>query len=268
MKIKNVELFTNDIMDIINSQEYIGIRLSGGIDSAILCYIVLKYMPHVKLLPITFYNKLRPIAESSVNNVLKVLNELNPGNLLMPQEIGRFDTTGFQKIEDYVGPKRHPKDILQRQFVKDLFETHNGKLNFILSGETMNPPLDIQVSLGVEKEFNKDRNEKRENLLNKYQYGATGPFRYEYSPFRNHTKKDIADVCKELNLMDTLFPVSETCETEIHKYDGYVLKEHFGMTYTRPGVEPCQGCWPCREKYWAYGVFDFNTPKRVKDLDI
>jgi tRNA(Ile)-lysidine synthase TilS/MesJ len=267
MKINNIELFTDDVMEIINKQEYIGIRISGGIDSAILCHIVLKYFPHVKLLPITFYNKLRPIAESSVDNVLRVLNELNPGNNLMPQVVGRFDTTGFVKIEDYVGPKRHPKDILQRQFVKDLFAEHKGKLNFILSGATMNPPLDVQQALGMEHEFNVDRNGPLANLLNTYQYkDGDGTLKYEYSPFRNSNKKEIAGICAELGLMDTLFPVSETCETEPFKYTGWVLKEHFGMTYDRPGIEPCQGCWPCREKYWAYGVFDFNTPKRVKDL--
>jgi len=265
MQIGQLELFTDDVMDIINQQEYIGIRLSGGIDSAILCYVVLKYFPHIKLVPITFYNKLRPIAESSVANVLRVLNDLNPNNNLMPQEVGIFDTTGFVRtIKDHDGIKYHPKDIFQRQFVKDMFDRHEGKLNLVLSGETHNPPIQDQAALGMEDQFMKDRNATRDDLLRVYSYKDIT--KYEYSPFRNYDKKQIAGVCRELGLMDTLFPVSETCETEPHKYVGYVLKEKFGMIYDRPGIEPCQGCWPCREKFWAYGVFDFNTPVRVVDL--
>jgi len=150
-----------------------------------------------------------------------------------------------------------------------LFIEHNGKLNFILSGATLNPPLEVQRELRMEHEFNVDRNTPMENRLTTHYYKEMpGIPKYEYSPFRNNNKKDIAGICVELGLMDTLFPVSETCETEPFKYTGHVLKEKYGMTYDRPGIEPCQGCWPCREKYWAYGVFDFNTPKRVKDLQL
>lgn len=265
MKISNIELFTDDILDIINTQEYIGIRMSGGIDSSILCHIILRYLPDVSVMPIVFYNKLRPAAINSVNNVFRVLNELNPNNKLMQPEIGIFDTTGYVRIDDYEGPKRHPKDVFQRQFIRELFGRHAGKLNFIVSGATMNPPLEDQAALGMLDQFNKDRNGLcSSGMLSKY--FTDGVQRFEYSPFRNYNKRDIAGLCKELGLLDTLFPVTETCETEPHKYTAPLLRDRFGMTYTRPGVEPCQCCWPCREKYWAYGVFDFNTPLRAPDL--
>lgn len=253
-------MFTDDIVDTINKQEYVGIRLSGGIDSAVLCYIVLKYFPHINLLPITFYNKLRPIAQSSVDNVLRVLSELNPGNRLMQQEVGIFDTTGYIKLTDAAGPSIHPKDVFQRKFVDELFNRHGDKLNVILSGETLNPPLDVQRKLGVEDQFMKGRNDPRENLVSLYNH--RGIQKFEYSPFRNCNKRQIAEVCKDLGLMGTLFPVSETCETEPEKYNTPYVKS-FGLEYDRPGIEPCQSCWPCREKYWAYGVFDFNTPSRA-----
>lgn len=261
MKIKDIEIFTDDAMKIINQQEFIGIRLSGGIDSAVLCYLTLKYLPHIKLLPIIMYNKLRPTAENSVNNVLTALRNLNPDSFLMDPEVGIFDTTGFVKIIDDSGIKKHPKDIFQRPFIRGLFDKYNDKLNFVLSGETLNPPLSDQILLGMDHEFLKSRNIKSNDILFQYLYNEK--IKYEYSPFRNYDKKQIAEVCKELNLMETLFPYTETCETEPHKYTGYV-KEKFGLTFTNPGVEPCQCCWPCREKYWAYGVFDFNTPCRVK----
>ena len=264
MKLGKIELFTDDVMEVINQQEYIGIRMSSGIDSAILCHIVLKYFPHIKLMPITFYNKVRPGAIVSMGNVLKVLNELNPNNNLMTQEIGIFETSGFSKPDiPFDNIKRNPKDIFQKQFITDLFDRHNGKLNVILSGETLNPPIEDQIAMGQETEFPEDRNRTRADLLAVYDHNGTT--KYEYRPFRNNNKREIADICRELNLMGSLFPVTETCETEPANYKKR-LPELYGMTYTAPGIEPCQCCWACREKFWAYGVYDFNTPSRVQTI--
>ena len=66
---------------------------------------------------------------------------------------------------------------------------------------------------------------------------------------------------KSLGLDKTLFPVTEACETEIHMYPVYA-KEH-NRKYRNPGKEPCKICWPCREKYWAYGLYDFNSPETM-----
>jgi tRNA(Ile)-lysidine synthase TilS/MesJ len=262
MNIKDVELFPEEVVNIMNEQEFIGIRLSGGIDSATLCHIVLTYFPHVKILPITFYNVLRPNALNSVNKVLSVLKELNPTHNIIGHEIGQFDTTGYVRSEINDGVKRNPKDIFQKQFIKDLFSKYQGKLNFVLTGETLNPPIEEQDRLFPSgNDFPKDRNKLRSQLL--YQYSVDNVTKYEYAPFRNYNKKQIADVCRELGLLETLFPVTETCETEPHKYNSYYSKA-FDIEYTSPGIEPCQCCWPCREKYWAYGVFDFNTMRRTK----
>jgi tRNA(Ile)-lysidine synthase TilS/MesJ len=261
MKIKDVELFTDDILDIINQQEFIGIRLSGGIDSATLCHIVLHYFPHIKILPITFYNALRPGAVKSVENVLRILKELNPNHQIMKQEIGTFDTTGYVRSNINDGVKRNPKDIFQKQFIRELFDKYSGRLNFVLTGETLNPPLEEQEKLlpGIMNEFPKDRNVPKAKLLHRYSYGDVA--KYEYAPFRNYNKKQISDIVKELGLINELFPVTETCETEPSKYNSYISKA-FGIEYSAEGIEPCQCCWPCREKYWAYGVFDFNTENR------
>jgi len=263
MKINDVELFDQNIINIINQQEFIGIRLSGGIDSAVLCHIVLKYLPHVKILPITFYNVLRPNAINSVQNVLQALKKLNPNHNIIDHEIGTFDTSGYVKSEIDDGVKRNPKDIFQKQFIKDLFTKYHGKLNFVLSGETLNPPINEQEKLlsGNLNTFPKDRNMLKKNLLHTYEFNNN--IKYEYVPFRNYNKQQIARVCHSLGLINDLFPLTETCETEPHIYVEYFSRK-FDIEYTQLGIEPCQCCWPCREKYWAYGVFDFNTVRRAK----
>ena len=54
------------------------------------------------------------------------------------------------------------------------------------------------------------------------------------------------------NIRDRFYdwPLSE------QQFEDYVAEK-----YTNPGAEPCKVCWPCREKYWAYGLYDFNTPE-------
>ena len=231
------EIFTKDIDKIISKQELIGIRLSGGIDSAFMCYLTMQKYPHIKLLPITMYNKLKPAAQKSVARVLNTLKILNPNsNLLDNTETAFFDTSGFVKtekmIEDFekYGIKYNPKDVFQRKFPKD-------------------------------------RNVKREKLYSITKNKHYGSFKYEFRPFRNKNKKEIAKWVKDLGLFNTLFKVSETCETEIEMYGEYAKPDFFNLTYKEPGVEACMRCWPCREKYWAYGCYDFmkeETDDRYK----
>ena len=263
MKIKNIEMFTDDVMEIINKQEFIGLRLSGGIDSATLCYITMKYFPHLKIVPITLFNKMRPRAAISVEKVISQLKILNPNSELLPREIGYFDTSGYKRNPNSK-VKTHPKDVLHKEFDRYLYDKYEGKLNFIMSGETLNPPISEQQKLmvGTENTFPKDRNQTGETLL-KGSY--KGILRYEYKPFRNYNKKQVAEVVQELGLMSTLFPYTETCETEPHKYRDYYART-FEIEYVDPDNEPCQGCWPCREKYWAYGVFDFNIPLKSRRI--
>lgn len=255
--IKN--LVPQDVLDLIKKQKYIGLRLSGGSDSAMLCYIFLRYFPEVKIVPITFYNKLRPCAEISVQNILNKLKEMFPDNNLMASEVGYFDTSGWVKFNPDGTKNTNPKDTLQRKFVLELTDKHQGDLCFILSGETMNPPVDDQKNMQMEQYFMKSRNLPTDSLL------LTGVYnqitRYEFRPFRNFTKKQIAEFYKHFDLMDSLFSITETCESVTDQYKKYT--QDYGISYSNPGVEPCQCCWPCREKYWAYGVFDFNTPRRV-----
>lgn len=262
------EVFPANIIEIINQQEYLGIRLSGGIDSAFLCFLTMTKFPNKKIIPITMYNKIRPAAIHSVNRVKEVLQILNPDSILMEPEIGYFDTTGFEPTQEQrdnfvaTGKKYNPKDIFQNKWFYELFDKYEGKLNIYFSGETHNPPLDVQDRLVMSGEFPPDRNKKVSQLINKYSYH--GRARYEFKPFRNTNKKELASWVEQLGLMKTLFPITETCELEVIHYDLY--SELFNIKYKNPGIEPCRRCWPCREKWWAYGYYDFMTEENEGTL--
>ena len=265
------KVFTPDIDKIISEQDIIGMRLSGGIDSAFLCFLTMSKYPNKKILPITLYNKLRPAAMDAVDNVLNALRILKPDNdNLLYSDIAFFTTSDFKKtdkmVEEYetTGKKYNPKDTFQREWFRKLWDKYNRlgiDLNIYFSGETLNPPIEEQPKIitGEWRKFPSDRNVKKDKLwsvTDKFYYGNK---KYEFKPFRNINKKEVAAWVKSLGLDKTLFPVTETCETEIFMYDVYA--KDFRRKYTNPGAEPCKVCWPCREKYWAYGLYDFNTPE-------
>ena len=260
------QVFNSVIRRKLDKEEMIGIRLSGGIDSAFMCYLTMTQYPDKKIKPVTMYNKIRPDAVVSVNRVMEKLQELRPDCKLEEPEIGYFDTTGFVKTakahENFIktGIKYNPKDIFQNWWYNSLFDKYEGKLNALFSGETHNPPMDIQKLLGLDKEFPFDRNKKSfiPWLIGIYKYN--GRVRYEFKPWRNKNKKEIANWVKDLGLFETLFPVTETCELEVPTYAKYSKK--FNIEYKNPGVEPCRRCWPCREKWWAYGYYDFMTEEK------
>ena len=280
-KLNNIldEVFTPEIDDVISKQKLIGVRLSGGIDSAFMTFLTMSKYPNIKILPITMFNKLRPAAMDAVDNVINTLKLLNPNNNnLLDSEISFFDSSGFVKTQEMIdefektGKKYNPKDIFQRNWFYSLWKKYEN-LNIYFSGETLNPPIEEQPKIitGELRKFPEDRNHKKEKVLSKrraHHIQAPNNFKYEFRPFRNKNKKQVAQWVKSLGLDKTLFPVTETCETEVEMYKEYGKPDFFNLVYKKPGAEPCKRCWPCREKYWAYGYYDFGATETINEFKL
>ena len=56
-----------------------------------------------------------------------------------------------------------------------------------------------------------------------------------YIPFFNYNKKDISELYKLLNVTDSLFPYTRSCES-LTQFTGH-----------------CGECWWCEERKWAFG---------------
>ena len=225
------QVITPEMDEIIQKQELIGMRISGGIDSAFMTYLMMSAYPNKKLLPVTMFNKLRPAAMDAVLNVESKLRELLPDSTLLEAEVGFFDTSNWKKTKEMIeefektGKKYNPKDVFQQKWYEDIFKKYP-ELNVYMSGETLNPPVEEQPNIITDSfsGFPNDRNFKR-NLVSKREkkmidgklfYYDT--HKYEIRPFRNMNKKEVAGLVKELGLDKTLFTVTETCETEIFVY--------------------------------------------------
>ena len=255
------ELFPISIKELIEKQELIGIRLSGGTDSAVLLLTVLETFPKAKILLITLYNVLRPNALLAIKNIVDYANKKFPDRIV-GHETQYFDSTNYNPINSSACTD-NPKDLLQKEFIPSIFKKYNGKLKFLLSGTTLNPPIDTQKTFRLYpgNDFMESRNHKVSSLLKTFKLpGNEAELAYEYSPFRNSTKQIVAEWAKELRLVESLVPLTESCETPVDKYTKYAA--WLSKSYEKPSIEPCQVCWPCNEKYWAYGFFDYKTPMK------
>ena len=121
------QVITPEMDEIIQKQELIGMRISGGIDSAFMTYLMMSKYPNKKLLPVTMFNKLRPAAMDAVLNVESKLRELLPDSTLLEAEVAFFDTSNWKKTKEMIeefektGKKYNPKDVFQQKWYENIY---------------------------------------------------------------------------------------------------------------------------------------------------
>ena len=194
----------------------VGIRLSGGADSAILAYMLAiykrDYRPYIKLRAITCVNKNKPYQEIFAKQVMAKITELT--NI-------EFDEHYIEYIngDDY----REEQGI----FSSNLYSEK--KLDIHFMGETINPPMGAEVDW---KFTGGGRDKSRDGK------GKTHIPVVTYKPFRNIDKKAIAELYEHFGILDALFPLTRSCE--LHTLD---FNNH------------CGRCWFCLERKWGFGRY-------------
>lgn len=211
------------------------VNVSGGVDSALLLYITVKYLqknlPDANLNVLTCANKAKMYwngtrASSVVNYVLT--------------------KTSFNKFNTHYTFYRPEQE---NQYFIDM-ETKLWDSGFIdtrIEGTTKNPPAHVKVirSDGEKillREYGGNI-EKRNNptKLQCKTIEESNKIGHLISPWINVDKSFIADQYKKFNLNDELLPLTRSCEARPEKH------KHFD--------QPCGMCWWCLEKKWAFGHF-------------
>jgi hypothetical protein len=104
----------------------------------------------------------------------------------------------------------------------------NKTISCIFFAITANPPTDVVFTAQGSEQSNRDPSTIKKEIEHDG---------FLYQPFVNKDKKTIADIYKQLNLMETLFPVTRSCE-QIGKLEYY---------------DHCGKCWWCEERQWGFG---------------
>lgn len=202
----------------------VGINLSGGCDSSLmlyfLCKVILKYNNFIKIIPITGVDLKRPTNILNVESILDFMNEV-------------FPTIIFENHEVNYYTKDHEKDKINKhkEYENKLFDKN--KIDLLLHGRTSNPPKEeaLKNDLFYNREEIRDISEKELWFKDKY-----------FMPFNNVDKRFIAECYKKENLIKKLFPLTTSC---------VAYKEE-----TNFFTQPCKKCWWCKEKKWAFGMYD------------
>lgn len=205
----------------------IGINLSAGTDSAFLMYSTLKKINHEQLdiavIPITGVDNLRPINEWHAREIVTYFEEIFPDVTINEHEFNYY-----YKDHEKDKPNKHrahEEKLFSREIIDVLFH-----------GVTANPDERSMKDM----DFFENREIKRDN--NKKKFVSHKNRALWYAPFSHVNKKFIAEEYRKNGLMEELFPMTASCI-------GYAKHTNFW-------TEPCRECWWCKEKKWAFGMYD------------
>jgi tRNA(Ile)-lysidine synthase TilS/MesJ len=209
----------------------VGIWLSGGADSSLLCYMIankiIQENHKIKIQPVSIQK--RPGELTSAVVLTKIKELLNADNIFK-------DHIMYKTPDDWLGDEYH--SLFKKKHHEHL---KNKNYDLIYSGITSNTAKEEQLNLGqtIDEGIENIRGVDITKQLIYYSifvYNNELREEIEVRPFFNINKKEIAEKYKELGLLDTLFPLTKSCE------DRTVLNGH------------CGKCWWCLERKWAFGT--------------
>lgn len=203
----------------------LGISLSGGSDSAFMSYLLFDHITKNSL-------------DHEIYFVSGIIRSKGKWKKFYTEEIVDFITDKNSKVD----VKSHDVlivDELQEMFdyERKLLETK--KVDIFLNATTQNPPYEELLKYDMLNGRLLNRDEKGRDVWRNELGGIV------YKPFINVNKKFIAQGYSDYNLMTTLFTKTISCE------------KRYGET--NYNELPCKQCWWCKEKYWAFGVYDMGV---------
>lgn len=169
----------------------IGISASGGADSSILLYNLMKNKSNDKIYIFTTgLNPHRWHVKAAINVVEKCIQ-----------------LTGNSNIEHYI---KYTDTLCSKNIYSDMFFYLDHKIiNIMYSGITKNPPKEVtdQFLSPESTESDRDPTVIREHLYQNQKL---------YTPFFNADKKQIAKMYEKDNLIEDLYPLTKSCDYDLH----------------------------------------------------
>lgn len=199
----------------------IGLRLSGGADSAILLYLICKNIREQNLSidyiqPVTFIGDNDLHAGYYATGVFEVIAEL------------------FYDIE-IRNPLliKWPDNLNEHQEVMNhFFDEYLSLIDILFDGMNFPPPLEVTNNFSDKDNGPEHGRADRMNMIERTILDNGIIFKL---PFAKMDKKGIHDLYVEYNLLETLFPLTRSC-----------INQNFPHSH-------CGECWWCEERLWAFG---------------
>ena len=244
---KELKLFDFDTKDHHNWL----VALSGGTDSALMLWFVCKLFPNKKIVCHTGTDISKdPFVGDYATEIFEWMQKEYPHVSLIHEKY-KFDSSELKhiqqarkEIEESDTPEifptvfGHAKGVATREPKRAIRKKYDITLS--MHGISKNPPIEVQEKYGFTHVAEGRRNYEYDEI----DYKKSGNI--HYTPWRNVDKSFIAEIYKQYNLLETLFPMTASCIG-----DGESSKWY---------TEPCKECFWCYEKKWAFGCYDRATP--------
>jgi len=211
----------NTQQDIIfnTKKNKIGMKISGGADSAIVLYMLSKYVAEyntgARIIPITVNHEGKDYQEQFAKQVVAHCKEVF-GDIFDEHHIGRNLTP-----DTYAST--------QINLVESLYK--NNIINCHYVGITRDPPKDISKTFEFDGPID-DRSP-----------GETRETAFEdrvFRPLINIDKKGVAELYNTFDVMDTLFPLTRSCEEMTDDFSKHCETK----------------CWFCCERHWGFNRYE------------
>jgi 7-cyano-7-deazaguanine synthase in queuosine biosynthesis len=198
-----------DLRIIIPANKTIGLSISGGADSAILAYYLMKNLDS----PVHFFIYASKEKQNrTINHSLAVISKC--------QEL-------TEKKDVHVHIRYAPS---QERLPFLNYLVNSNIVDIVYTGTTSIPPSNVIKTFS--EKLAEDITGRRDPVKIKPLWSHGNKL---YHPFFNIDKKGIAELYTQFGLLDTLFPLTFSCESLAH-------------TDTH-----CGQCWWCQERVWAFG---------------
>lgn len=197
----------------------IGIKVSGGADSAGVSYMIFKTIHEQNLdtevVIITTDHSDKPYQRIYSNKIISWLRKEFPSVKVIAHLTNDTGTLDYSDAQDVVLNKAYNELQIERHY----------------NGITQNPPREISKQFEDESigEFDETRFGKFAQWNGDYNHPG-------YRPFINTDKKGVASIYEQYNLLDTLFLETRSCEEITHDFSKH-----------------CGRCWYCKEREWGFG---------------
>lgn len=192
----------------------VGIKLSGGADSAIIAYLLALYKrqerPDLIIVPMTNVCNLKPYNQLFADKIIAFLSaefNMSWGEHLVIKNVNEDDFGRFHELNLNM---LYEVGLIQEHFIGITSFPPEGAMN--MSGTEYIEGLDRTRTVKPTKEGNSNR------------------------PLYNLDKRGVAELYEQFGLLDSLFPLTRSCEAYTHNFDHH-----------------CGVCWWCRERQWAFG---------------
>jgi 7-cyano-7-deazaguanine synthase in queuosine biosynthesis len=189
----------------------IGISLSGGADSALLAFILMNH----------YEDDLHFFTYASQEKSFRTVKN----SILVIERCIEFT----KKINCH----HHIKYGQQQQrdtFFNFLLDSVDSKIiDVMYTGTTSAPPNYVQENF--KQQLPEDIKTRRDQNRIKQLYTHNGRL---FHPLINFSKKEIFSMYRNLDILDKIYPVTNSCEN-LHQHSGH-----------------CGQCWWCEERLWAF----------------